>query len=46
MPEVWADHEAMAIAVAHGDGTGAVARLERHLLLSRDRILDQLRAAG
>jgi DNA-binding GntR family transcriptional regulator len=46
MPEVWDDHEAMAIAVAHGDGTGAVARLERHLLLSRDRILDQLRAAG
>lgn len=42
-PGIWDDHAAIASAVAHGDGEAAVARLECHLVLSRDRILSHLR---
>ncbi|HZO95665.1 MAG TPA: GntR family transcriptional regulator [Candidatus Baltobacteraceae bacterium] len=42
-PAVWDDHAAMAEAIAHGDAVGAVARLERHLVSSRDAILEHLR---
>ena len=44
VPEIWRDHEEIAFSVAHGDGEAAVARLQTHLLYSRDRILTQLRA--
>ncbi|HTW84560.1 MAG TPA: GntR family transcriptional regulator [Candidatus Sulfotelmatobacter sp.] len=40
---VWDDHEAIAHAVAHGNGDAAAARLERHLVGSRDIILAHLR---
>jgi DNA-binding GntR family transcriptional regulator len=42
-PAVWDDHAAIVEALAHGDGDGAVARLERHLIFSRDAILEHLR---
>ena len=42
--DTWDDHEAIADAVAHGDGDLAVARLTAHLTDSRDAILAQLRA--
>ena len=45
-PAVWEDHEAIAEAVAHGDGDGAVARLTAHLTQARDAILAQLREKG
>jgi DNA-binding GntR family transcriptional regulator len=44
--DVWADHEAIADAVAHGEGEVAVARLTTHLSESRDAILAHLRTAG
>jgi DNA-binding GntR family transcriptional regulator len=44
--DVWADHEAIADAVAHGDADGAVARLTAHLSESRDAILAHLRTNG
>jgi DNA-binding GntR family transcriptional regulator len=45
-PAVWDDHRAIAEAIAHGDAEAAVQRLQRHLIFSRDRILEHLRAAG
>jgi DNA-binding GntR family transcriptional regulator len=44
--DVWNDHEAIADALAHGDGEAAVARLTAHLTESRDAILAHLRASG
>ena len=44
-PAVWDDHAAIARAVAHGDADAAAAHLERHLISSRDAILELLRAA-
>ncbi|GAC1617105.1 MAG: GntR family transcriptional regulator [Candidatus Elarobacter sp.] len=44
--DVWSDHEAIADAVAHGEGELAVARLTRHLSESRDAILAHLRTGG
>jgi DNA-binding GntR family transcriptional regulator len=44
--DVWADHEAIVDAVAHGDGELAVARLTTHLTESRDAILAHLRISG
>ncbi|MDB5070744.1 MAG: transcriptional regulator GntR family [Candidatus Eremiobacteraeota bacterium] len=43
---VWHDHEAIADAVAHGEGDAAVARLTTHLSESRDAILAHLRSNG
>jgi DNA-binding GntR family transcriptional regulator len=43
---VWDDHEAIADAVAHGEGELAVARLTAHLSESRDAILAHLRTSG
>lgn len=45
-PNVWQEHEAIAGAVALGDGDAAVARLQEHLTTSRDRILADLREAA
>lgn len=45
-PDVWPEHEAIANAVAHGDGATAVAKLRAHLIDSRDRILAYLRTTG
>ncbi|HEV3088943.1 MAG TPA: GntR family transcriptional regulator [Candidatus Elarobacter sp.] len=45
-PAVWADHEAIADAVAHGDGDLAVGLLTAHLTNARDAILTQLRTKG
>ncbi len=42
-PAVWDDHDAIVEAIAHGDGAGAAVRLERHLVSSRDAILEHLR---
>lgn len=42
--DTWDDHEAIADAVAHGEGELAAERLTRHLTDSRDRILAGLRA--
>ncbi len=42
-PAVWDDHAAIVEAIAHGDGAGAAVRLERHLVSSRDAILEHLR---
>jgi DNA-binding GntR family transcriptional regulator len=44
-PAVWDDHAAIVEAIAHGDGGGAAARLERHLVDSRDAILEHLRGS-
>jgi DNA-binding GntR family transcriptional regulator len=41
--DTWDDHEAIADAVAHGDGELAVERMSAHLTGSRDRILAALR---
>jgi DNA-binding GntR family transcriptional regulator len=43
---VWDDHAAIARAIAHGNADAAAARLERHLIGSRDIILDHLREGG
>src|ERR1700733_1117580 len=43
---VWHDHEAIADAVAHGEGELAVAHLTTHLSESRDAILAHLRMNG
>jgi DNA-binding GntR family transcriptional regulator len=43
---VWDDHQAIADAVALGEGELAVARLTTHLSESRDAILAHLRANG
>ena len=43
---VWHDHEAIADAVAHGEGEVAVAHLTTHLSDSRDAILAHLRVNG
>lgn len=42
-PAVWDEHEAIAEALAHGDGEMAVAVLHEHLVGSRDHILRHLR---
>jgi DNA-binding GntR family transcriptional regulator len=42
--DTWDDHEAIADAVAHGEGELAAERLTKHLTGSRDRILAGLRA--
>ena len=45
-PRVWAEHQAIAAAVARGDADGAIALLTAHLDVARDRILADFRAGA
>jgi DNA-binding GntR family transcriptional regulator len=42
---VWQQHTAIARSIAHGDGTGATALLEGHIVDSRNAILRGLEEA-